>query len=207
MDFVLSGFLRLLHPFMPHITEELWSLFGFGGGGTIQFVGLPTPPLAGGSPQVISNARQTVAGIYATIQSGRNLRATSRIPSNKKTNFVLRPAGEIDERDVPTIARLLNAEKFELDPKFHGEPGVPVALTPLGELFLIAATADKATERDRLDKEIARLEGELRTVDAKLSNASFVDRAPAAVVEEHRKRKVDFSDQLGQLRQARAAMD
>jgi valyl-tRNA synthetase len=82
-----------------------------------------------------------------------------------------------------------------------------VALTPLGELFLIVATADKAGERERLDKEIARLEGELRTVEAKLSNASFVARAPAAVVQEHQQRKNDFSEQLAQLRQARAAMD
>ena len=74
-------------------------------------------------------------------------------------------------------------------------------------MHLIIATADKAAERDRLDKEIARLENELRTVEAKLSNASFVERAPAAVVEEHRKRKTDFSEQLSQLRQARAAMD
>src|SRR2546421_1777738 len=80
MDFVLSGFLRLLHPFMPHITEELWSLFGFGEGGTIQFAGLPTPPLGGASGQMISNARKTVAGIYETIQMGRNLRAASRVP-------------------------------------------------------------------------------------------------------------------------------
>ncbi|MFL6589390.1 MAG: valine--tRNA ligase [Chthoniobacterales bacterium] len=207
MDFVLSGFLRLLHPFMPHITEELWSLFGFGVGGTIQFVGLPTSPLDGISGEGISKARETVAGIYATIQSGRNLRAASRVPSNKKTNFILRPTGEIDERDVPTISRLLNAEKFALDPKFQAEAGVPVAITPLGELFLIIATADKGAERERLDKEIARLEGELRTVGAKLSNASFVERAPAAVVEEHRKRETDFTEQLSQLQRARAAMD
>src|SRR6476661_6900762 len=47
MDFVLSGVLRLLHPFMPHITEELWSLLGFGGGETIQFASLPGPALEG----------------------------------------------------------------------------------------------------------------------------------------------------------------
>jgi len=105
------------------------------------------------------------------------------------------------------MARLLNATELKLDPTFQAEAGVPVAVTPLGELFLIIATADKAAERDRLDKEIARLEGELRTVDAKLSNASFVERAPSAVVGEHRKRKSDFSEQLSQLRQARAAMD
>ena len=66
---------------------------------------------------------------------------------------------------------------------------------------------DQAAERERLDKEIARLENELRVVEAKLTNASFVERAPAAVVQEHRQRKTDFSEQLAQLRQARAAMD
>jgi valyl-tRNA synthetase len=207
MDFVLSGFLRVLHPFMPHITEELWSLFGFGDGGTIQFAGLPTPPLGGVSAQIVSNARHAVAEIYETIQAGRNLRATSRVPSNQKANFILRPAPSIDEKEIPTMARLLNATELKLDPKFEAAAGVPVAVTPLGELFLIIATADKAAERERLDKEIARLEGELRTVNAKLSNASFVERAPSAVVEEHRKRKADFTEQLSQLRQARAAMD
>ncbi len=82
-----------------------------------------------------------------------------------------------------------------------------MAVTPLGELYLLLSTADKPAERERLDKEIARLEGEVRTVEAKLSNASFVERAPPVVVEEHRKRQADFSDQLAQLRQARAAMD
>jgi valyl-tRNA synthetase len=206
MDLVLSGLLRLLHPFMPHITEELWSIFGFGGD-TIQFAGLPAPALGGVSPETIANARKTVAGIYETIQVGRNLRAASRVPSNKKTNFVLRPAGSVEPKEIATLARLLNADEVKLDPQFQAEAGVPVAATPLGELHLIIATGDTAAERDRLDKEIARLENEVRTVEAKLSNASFVERAPAAVVEEHRKRKVDFSEQLSQLRQARAAMD
>ena len=206
MDFVLSGVLRLLHPFMPHITEELWSLLGFGQD-TIQFAQLPARALEDVAEQSVSEARQAVAAIYAAIQAGRNLRATSRVPSNKKTDFVLRPAGPIDQQEVPTISRLLNAEELKLDPKFQAEAGVPVAMTPLGELFLIIAAGDKTAERQRLDKEIVRLEGELKTVHAKLSNDSFVGRAPAAVVEEHRKRKADFTEQLSQLRQARAAMD
>src|SRR4051812_8947638 len=205
MDFVLSGFLRLLHPFMPHITEELWSLFGFGVGGTIQFMALPKPALDGVSWEIVSNARRTVAGIYETVQTGRNLRSASKVPSNKKTNFLLRPAGQIDEQALPTISRLLNAEELKLDPNFETRAGVPVAATPLGELYLMIATADAGAERQRLDKEIARLEGEVRTVEAKLSNASFVERAPAVVVEEHRKREMDFKEQLSQLRQARAA--
>jgi valyl-tRNA synthetase len=206
MDFVLSGFVRLLHPFMPHITEELWSLLVFGKD-SIQFAAPPGPTLGSLPPERISDARKKVAKIYETIQAGRNLRAASRIPSNKKARFLLRPSGEIEEQELPTVVRLLNAEDLKLDPKYEPEPGVPVAMTALGELYLQMAGGDKATERDRLEKEIARLENELRTVEAKLSNASFVERAPAAVVEEHRQRKTDFNDQLEQLRQARAAMD
>src|SRR2546423_7781963 len=200
MDFVLSGFLRLLHPFMPHITEELWAVFGFGPE-TIQFQSFPQ------SLDIDPGGVEKVRAVYDVVRSGRNLRAESRVPSNKKASFVLRPSAPFDEREVPTISRLLNADELKLDPKFQAEAGVPVAVTPLGELFLIIATADRASERERLDKEIARLEGELSTVDAKLSNASFVERAPAAVVEEHRKRKADFSEQLLQMRQPRAAKE
>ncbi|HKP93841.1 MAG TPA: class I tRNA ligase family protein, partial [Chthoniobacterales bacterium] len=207
MDFVLSGFLRLLHPFMPHITEELWSLLGFGHDSTVQFAEMPGPALGAVAPQAVATARETVAAIYGTVQMGRNLRATSRVPSNKKTNFVLRPVGQPGRQEVATMSRLLNAEELKLDPEFQAEAGVPVVVAPLGELYLIVATADKAAERQRLDKEIARLEGELRTVHGKLSNESFVERAPAAVVEEHRKREADFTEQLSQLQQARAAMD
>jgi valyl-tRNA synthetase len=200
MDFVLSGVLRLLHPFMPHITEELWSVFGFGAE-TIQFQ--PLPKAIEVDPSGVEKVRQ----VYDVVRSGRNLRAESRVPSNTKASFILRPSWPINERDVPTMSRLLNAKELKVDSKFRADPGVPVAMTPLGELYLILATGDKAAERERLDKEITRLEAELRTVDAKLANTSFVDRAPAPVVEEHRKRKAGFTDQLAQLRQARAAMD
>jgi len=82
-------------------------------------------------------------------------------------NFILRPTISIDEKEIPTMSRLLNATELKLDPKFQAEGGVPVAVTPLGEVHLNYCHADKGAERDRLDKEIARLEGELRTVEAK----------------------------------------
>jgi valyl-tRNA synthetase len=159
------------------------------------------------NPEGIALARSKVAKVYETILAGRNLRATSRIPSNKKARFILRPAAVAEEGELPTISRLLNAEELTLDPKYQPEAGVPVAMTPLGELYLLIAGGDKSAERDRLDKEIARLENEFRVVEGKLANASFVDKAPPAVVQEHRQRKIDFTDQLAQLRQARAAMD
>ena len=211
MDFVLSGFLRLLHPFMPHMTEELWSVLGFrladARDESIQFTSPPLPALSSMDSDSVANARHEVAKIYETVEAGRNLRASARVPSNKKIRFILRPASQADVPELPTVVRLLNAEEVTLKADYEAEPGVPLAVTPLGDLYLLDATADKSAERDRLDKEIARVEAELRTVEAKLSNASFVEKAPPAVVEEHRKRKSDFSDELAQLRQARAAMD
>jgi valyl-tRNA synthetase len=78
-----------------------------------------------------------------------------------------------------------------------------MAVTPLGEIFLQIAAADQTRQRERLDKEIAKTEEELRIVEAKLQNNAFVERAPAAVVEEHRRRLRDFSEQLTKLKQAR----
>jgi valyl-tRNA synthetase len=211
MDFVLSGFLRLLHPFMPHMTEELWSVLGFrlaeAKNESIQFTSPPLPALSSMDSNSVAKARREVAKIYETVEAGRNLRASARVPSNKKIRFILRPASQTDVPELPTVARLLNAEDITLQANYEPEPGVPLAVTPLGELYLLVATADKSAERDRLDKEIARVEAELRTVEAKLSSVSFVEKAPPAVVDEHRKRKSAFSDELTQLRQARAAMD
>jgi valyl-tRNA synthetase len=101
---------------------------------------------------------------------------------------------------------LLNAEEVTLDAKFNPPPGTPVAVTPFGELFLAIAAADQARERDRLEAQIAKVDEEARTVEAKLQNSAFVERAPAAVVEEHRRRLSDLTAQLTKLKQAREAL-
>jgi valyl-tRNA synthetase len=203
MDFVLSAILRLLHPFMPHITEELWSLLGLGKG-SIQFAPLPERmPLDNVD---VTGKRQTVSDIYATVQAGRNLRAEAKLPSNRKIRFILRTDEKATSDEIPTLSRLLNAEELKLDRQYQAQAGSPVAVTPLGEILLATAAADKAAESERLDKEIARIENELRTAEAKLQNESFIGRAPAAVVEEHQRRLKEFTAQLAKLKQARAAL-
>jgi len=204
MDYVLSAVLQLLHPFMPHITEELWSLLGFGQG-SIQFM---APPQKVGLDEVedVQRERQLISAIYQTVQAGRNLRAESKMPSNRRIDFILRTDERSISEHIPTLTRLLNAEQVTLDPKYQAPAGAPVAVTPLGEIFLPVAGTDAARERERLDKEIAKVETEVRIVEAKLQNKSFIDRAPAAVVEEHRRRLADFTAQLAKLRQARAGL-
>ena len=205
MDFVLSATLRLLHPFMPHITEELWSLLGLGTD-SIQFAA-PSEKFALDDVSDLLSKRELVSAIYQTIEAGRNLRAESKLPSNRKIQFILRTDEKSASSHISTLIRLLNAEKVELDPKYQAQAGNPVAVTPLGEIFLTVVAADRAGEQRRLDKEIARIETEARAVEEKLKNKSFVDRAPAAVVEEHRRRLKDFSAQLAKLKQARESLN
>ncbi len=198
MDHVLSAVLRLLHPFMPHITEELWSLLGFGAG-SIQF---EAPPVAGRARDDVT-AREQVAAVYGFVEAGRNLRAESRVPSNKKAEFILQTSATWLEGELPTLGRLLNAESLAWEPAYEAAPGVPIAATTSGKLYLIVAGGDAAAEAERLEKEIAKLEKELEATVRKLSNASFVDKAPPAVVAEHKQRQTDFGEKLLQLRAAR----
>ena len=203
MDFVLSAVLRLLHPFMPHITEELWSLLRFGKD-SIQFG--PPPEKMRLHDVDLVNKRRLVSRVYETAKAGRNLRAETKVPSNKRMRYILREDKKWISDQLGTLCRLLNAEEVKLDQQYEAEAGVPIAVTPLGELFLAIAAGDKTTECERLDKEIAKLEAELQTAQGKLKNKSFVDRAPAAVVEEHRQRLKDFSAQLAKLKQARQTL-
>jgi valyl-tRNA synthetase len=179
---------------MPHLTEELWAAFGFEGG-SIQFQPLPQ------KLKLPVLSRKVTAIIYELVEAGRNLRAEARVASNQKATFALRSSDDEMQRERPVIAHLLNASELIVDPKYKAPIGAPVATTSGGDLFLVVEV-DREAERERLDKEIAKVEGELRVVETKLKDKSFVERAPAAVVEEHRRRLKDFSAQLAKLKRA-----
>jgi valyl-tRNA synthetase len=204
MDLVLSATLRLLHPFMPHLTEEIWSLLGLGKG-SIQFA-VPPQKMPLNQINDLASKHNLASAIYGITQAGRNLRATAKLPSNKKMRFILRSADKSISSQIPTLARLLNAEEVALEAKFQAPVGTPVAVTPLGDIFLPIGAGDQGRERERLEREIAKVESEMRSVEAKLQNDEFVQRAPSAVVEDHRRRRNDLTEQLAKLRQAREGL-
>jgi valyl-tRNA synthetase len=212
MDCVFSHFLRMLHPFMPHITEELWATFGFEGdsfglnGGQRSSIVFASAvensidvnwreALAQGSGQV-----NVARLIYDAVRSARNLRSSYRIPSNRKVPFVLRPIGDWVEEDIRIMRRLIGASELLVKKGFEPAPGTPMVLIPHGELYLpLEGLIDVDAERQRLGKEIAKTETELVTVRKKLANQNFVANAPPVVVAEHRQRENDFAERLTQL--------
>jgi valyl-tRNA synthetase len=207
MDYILSAIIRLLHPFMPHLTEELWSLMGFAKGENEFLDFAPLPQAMAFDESVQATARTRAGAIYEMVEAGRNLRAEARVPSNQKAKFALRSSESWAKEESATMARLLNAETLEIDANFQPPSRSSLAPTKLGELFLIVGETDRAAERDRLDKEIAKLEAELKATEAKLANSSFIERAPKEVVEEHQRRRDDFSARLAKLRTARGSLD
>ncbi len=217
MDFVLGHVLRLLHPFMPFITEELWHGLGYNldlpaaqGAETIQFARWPEPldnefKLNYG---LTPNDEQFASDKYESVTAARRLRRDFNIASNKRVVFVLVSSRELPEEEAATLRILLNAERLDLLAKYEAKKGTPSALTPLGELYLpLQGLIDLEAEGARLDKEIAKIEAELATARKKLANENFVANAPAAVVAEHRQREKSFMERLEQLQRMRASLE
>ena len=216
IDFTLAHTLRLMHPFLPFITEELWHALGFHddlpaeqGGRTIMFARWPAPldndfyHFYDLDPSAEEAANQK----YETVNGGRALRRDANIASNKRVRFVLQSATPLLPHDTEVLRILLNAEPFEVMENFDAPRGTPSALTPLGTLFLpLEGLVDVAAERERLAKEIAKVEDELAKVRAKLANPAFAGKVPPAVLAEHQQREAAWAEKLAQLTRLREAL-
>jgi valyl-tRNA synthetase len=198
-DYVLSRVLRLLHPFAPFVTEELWIELGFGA--TIQLEAWPRPasepaPSVAHPPPAIS-----ASDIYATADLGRSLRGEVGLPSNQKIPFYLaRPASGLAPDLTAVLETLLNASALHLGRP--DQPG-PKAFTPLGELCLPGTgLIDPAKEIDRLTKELARIGKDLEQTRRKLGDANMLAKAPPAKVEEWRALEVTLDAKEKSVRES-----
>ena len=209
IDFVLSHTLRLFHPFLPFITEELWHGLGYNrelpvgeGDTTIMYANWPKP-LDAEFKQFYGldeSDEQFVAAKYDLVTLGRNLRREGNVPSSKRVKFVLKPAVEIAGREIDVLRILLAAEPLTVDPAFEAPKGMPSARSPLGELYLpMDGLVDVEAERARLRKELAKCEAEVARVQQKLGNPSFVQRAPAPVLAEQQARLAEWQAKAQQI--------
>jgi valyl-tRNA synthetase len=203
----LDAYLRLLHPVMPFITETLWAAI----------------PHARSDPSLLIVARWPQVGerhvelerqfdeLFETIAGIRNARATARIdaPSWLETHIAL--PGDLFARFeelAPAIERLARARPLRLHRRAADLPrpeGCLEIVLPSGDIeatVLTAVTGDSvALDRARLEKELAEADGWLAAAQARLANASFVGKAPPAVVEGARNREAELADQVARLRE------
>ncbi|MDR5018282.1 valine--tRNA ligase [Yersinia rochesterensis] len=189
---VLEALLRLAHPIIPYITETIWQRVKTLKGITADTIMLQPFPEYDAS-QVDEKALSDLEWIKQTIIAVRNIRAEMNIAPGKPLEVMLRGANAEAQRRVlenqsfiQSLARLSSLTLLA-----DGDKG-PVSVTKLVEgaevLIPMAGLIDKATELERLAKEVAKLEAEIERIESKLSNEGFVARAPEAVVAKERER-------------------
>jgi valyl-tRNA synthetase len=210
---VLETVLRLLHPVAPFITAELWDRVSVvagrrteGSSDTVANARYPQAELHKIDPAADSWIGKLKALLFAvrSLRSELNLRPDQRVPV-----YAVGDAAFVDEiapllRSV--MARVSEVKTFADDAAFvAAAAGAPVALAGDTKLALVVPI-DVAAESARLGKEIERLRGEIAKAEGKLGNTSFVQRAPAAVVEQERRRVADFKQALRRLEDQRGRL-
>ena len=216
IDFVLSHTLRLFHPFLPFITEELWHGMGYHddmpdqqGGSTIMFAPWPKPldEDSRGHYGLDSCYLDMVNAKYDLVTQGRNLRREGNIPASKKVKYVFKPAKALLPHDAKVLQLLLNAESLEIDAAYEPKKGTPTVHSELGDLFLpLEGQVDTAAEAGRLRKELEKIEAEITRAEQKLNNPNFASKAPADVLEAHRQRLAEWHAKRERAQAALAAL-
>ena len=196
---VLEAVLRLAHPVIPFITEELWQRIAPLAGKTGDTTMLAPYPKS--QPEKIDEGVEAeVARMKDRINAVRNLRGEMGLSPSQRVPLFVSGNGDPQELQAtvaPTVS-LARLSDMKIVPKLP-DTNAPVAIAGDWHLML-HVEVDLAAERARLQREISRLEGEVAKANAKLSNPSFVGRAPSAVVAQEKERLANFSATLGKLR-------
>jgi len=202
IDFVLSHAIRMFHPFLPFITEELWHGMGYAtdmpegqGGKTIMNAPWPLPfdDDMKAHYALEESFLQATTEKYELVVQGRNLRRAGNIQAAKKVPYVFKPAAPLTPHDAEVIRLLLNAESLEVKADYQPPKGTPTVAAKLGELFLpLEGLIDVDAEKIRLTKEVEKIQTEIGKVEAKLANPNFTQKVPPAVLVEHEQRLADW---------------
>jgi valyl-tRNA synthetase len=206
---VLDAILRLAHPFIPFITEELWQTVGPLAGRSGETISLQLYPAPDFSNRAPTESAQ-VATLKALVDSVRSLRSEMNLTPGQKVGAFIATEGRagggigvgalVDY--LTALARLSDVEVVDALPKRPAPVQVVDTLR-----VMLDVQIDVEAERERLAKDIARHEAEVAKAQAKLANEGFVARAPGAIDEQERARLAGFNATLSKLREQYARLD
>jgi len=205
----------LLHPFAPFITEELWHKLGYGdeesfiqninpGNGTQLLDALKSQGVV---PD--QEASQWIGKFRQFVSQARALKAERNLASKKDVTFYFTADTEARvyiENYADKFRRLVGAASISF--KDSVADNMPATVTELGTLYIdLASAVDVDAEKERMKKEIEKLGKMMSSTMGKLKNKSFVDKAPAAVVDGAKKQLADNKDKLDELRRLMAGLN
>jgi len=200
--YVLDRALKLLHPFMPFVTEELWAKLAPDAEGRDSLLMLAPWPEHQGLANAEADAE--ISWLIRLISEVRSVRAEMNVPAGAKVPLVIAGAGEETKarvaRHEETLLRLARLETLNFGKPPQG--AVQIVLDEATLALPLAGIIDIDAEQKRLKREIDKVGSEIKQLNAKLSNEKFVSRAPEHVVEEQRERKTEAEAIAAKLEQA-----
>ena len=202
--YVLDQTLRLLHPFMPFITEEIWQSIPHDGEA---LMAAPWPVFD--QKLVFQTEESQMESVMNAIRAIRNRRADMNVPPSKKAAlFVLSSKPQIFAEGEGFIQRLAYADRVTLlDSEPENIDGMICCTTADAKLYIpMGQLVDVAKELDRVSKELEKARKNLAALEGKLSNENFVSRAPEAVVNAEREKAAKARDLIAQLEESEAAL-
>ena len=204
---VLEVILRLAHPFMPFITEEIWQRIKSQAGVNGDTLMLQPWPVAN-EARIDAAAEGDIEWVKTLMLGVRQIRGEMNISMAKRIDVMLVNANDEDRRrlteNLPLLSKLAKLESVRV---LEADEEAPMAATALvGDMQVLVPMAgliDKAAELARLDKELQRLQGEVKRVGGKLSNEGFVAKAPADVIEKERAKLTEAEQAVAKLAEQR----
>jgi valyl-tRNA synthetase len=194
LAYVLDQTQRLIHPFMPFISEEIWQHLPHSGE-TITLAAWPQYEARWEAPEAVREMEL----LMDIIRSVRNIRAEVNVPMSKKIELQIKPASEdilhILRRNEEYVERFCNTSLLTIDPGLTAPDKAMTGIVTGAELYLpLAGLIDIGQEVARLEKELSTLNGEVERIEKKLANEGFIAKAPAKVVEEEKAKLADYAD-------------
>jgi len=201
----LETIMRLAHPVIPFITEELWQKVSPVAGRTGESVSIAAYPVSQ-PDRIDTTAESHVAKLKILVDSCRTLRSEMIVPASTKLPMFVLPAHSAEAAFMQSVAPVLKSlaklseVKVFTDEATWQTAAQAAPVSVVGDLRVcLHMEVDVAAEKLRIGKEVTRLEGEIARVNGKLSNEAFVAKAPPSVIELERKRIADFTATLAKL--------